>query len=41
MEVNKPYPFEFGDWWFLAVKSTDGDVNFYHIEAEAEGDVDT
>ena len=39
MVVNKPYPFEFEDWWFVAVKNTDGDVNFYYIEAE--GDVDT
>ena len=36
MVVNKPYPFEFGNWWFVAVKNTDEDVNFYYIEAEGD-----
>ncbi len=31
MDVQRPYPFQFGDWWFVAVKETDGTINFYSV----------
>ena len=31
MNVNKPYPFQFIDWWFVAVKRTDGELYFYYV----------
>ena len=34
MEVGRPYPFQFLDWWFLAVKRTDGSLDFLHIGDE-------
>lgn len=34
MEVGKPYPFQFLGWWFLAVKRTNGSLDFLHIEGE-------
>ena len=31
MDVNKPYSFQFMDWWFVAVKRTDGELYFYYV----------
>ncbi len=34
MEVGRPYPFQFMDWWFVAVKRRGGELDFFHISGE-------
>ena len=31
MHVNEPYPFQFMEWWFVAVKRSDGELYFYYV----------
>ncbi len=31
MGVGVPYPFQFMEWWFVAIKRTDGDLYFYYL----------
>ena len=31
MHVNEPYPFQFMEWWFIAVKRADGELYFYYV----------
>ena len=34
MQVGRPYPFQFIDWWFVAVKRSDDALDFFHIGSE-------
>ena len=31
MQVSRPYPFQFIDWWFVAIKRNDGSIDFFHV----------
>ena len=31
MDVGVPYPFQFMEWWFVAIKRQDGDMYFYYL----------
>ena len=31
MHIDRPYPFQFINLWFIAVKRADGDLDFYYI----------
>ena len=31
MKVGKPYPFQFKEWWFIAVKRADSTLDFFYI----------
>lgn len=31
MHANEPYPFQFMEWWFVAVKRADGELYFYYV----------
>ena len=32
MTIGVPYPVQFMEWWFVAVKRADGEVYFYYLE---------
>ena len=32
MQVSRPYPFQFIDWWFVAIKRNDGSIDFFHVD---------
>ena len=31
MDAHRPYPFQFVDWWFVAVKRADQTLDFYYV----------
>ena len=31
MNTHRPYPFQFADWWFVAVKRADQTLDFYYV----------
>ena len=31
MDIGVPYPFQFMEWWFVAIKRLDGDLYFYYL----------
>jgi len=32
MVVGTPYPFFFMEWWFVAVKRADGELDFFYLD---------
>ncbi len=36
MDVGRPYPFQFLDWWFVVVKRADGALDFLYVDRDAE-----